>query len=406
MRIEWERDWGKPADESDSRKSQNHTFELLRRYAREHYPILEKIRKREREVEKLATDYKAREIDALENHSRLSSGPPMTLESLHKQVCENIGADSEKAKLIRAAMAWWEKQDEINDLKQKAGRFSPYSIYPSRGGIDPWDHTEEYEARSSLEWTIRYVMDGNGIWERNDDWDKDYEFREELEIFLDDIASERCHIRENFDSFHLYENIGRYLENPSWHSPLITDFLLVDLIDTNLIDLERTYHFDIFPANLADQIHNFIIPPQFSPKSEESNKRYIRRGSLVFGILFVIMSVVRNYMTVQHKSWWWVFDKVEGPWQLELINTLIEIGLFGTCSIVIWSFLKLYLPLKKRAAYKGLEKLARKFTKIRFEITSETYHAKRLIEKLQKLEEQDIVIHSLTYALLELRAKQ
>ncbi len=402
MRIEWENNWGEPIDESETWKLRNHTFELLRKYAREHYSILKKIKEREYEVEGLATRHIAKEVDLPEGSGLY------TLERVHKEICEEQGCHTERAKIFRAAMAWSEKRDEIDKLKQKAQEVLYYYQYSGfcypwyhlNIEIDPWDYREEYEARTSLEHTIRDVMT-----EHNDDWDKNYQFREDLEIFLGVLASQRCCIRGVFESSFLCMNINRYLENPSWHSPEITDFLLVDIIDTNLIDLERTYHFGLFPANLAEQIHNFIIPPQFSTKLEESNKRYIRRGSLVFGILFAIMSVVRNYMTVQHKSWW-VFDKVEGPWQLELINVLIEMGLFGTCSIVIWSFLKLYLPLKKRAAYKGLEKLARKFTKIRFEITSETYHAKRLIERLQKLEEQDIVIHSLTYALLELRAKQ
>ncbi len=124
MRIERESNWGKPTDESDSRKFRNQTFELLRKYAREHYP----------------------------------------------------------------------------------------------------------------------------------DWDKDYKFQNELEYFLSVIAEQRCIIRE-FSTSHLYENVGKYLEHPAWHFPKITDFLLVDLIDAERLLLERRFHFELFPPEVADQIH-------------------------------------------------------------------------------------------------------------------------------------------------------
>ena len=66
-------------------------------------------------------------------------------------------------------------------------------------------------------------------------------------------------------------------------------------------------------------------------------------------------------------------------------------------------FFELYLPLKKRAAYRKLEKNAQKLADARFEIADGLYHAETLIERLKKLEEQDLKIHSLIYALLELR---
>ena len=95
-------------------------------------------------------------------------------------------------------MAWAEKRDEIDKLKQKAREV----LYPSYSKKDPWNYTEEYEARSSLEWTIKNVMT-----EYNDDWDKDYEFQNELEYFLSVIAEEHCSIRENFGANRLYENV-------------------------------------------------------------------------------------------------------------------------------------------------------------------------------------------------------
>ena len=319
MRIERESNWGKPTDESESRKLRNHTFEYLRKNAREHYPILEKIKEREYEVEELATRHIAKETDLPEGSGRY------TLERAYKEICEEQGNDTEHAKIFRAAMAWSEKRDEIDELKQKAQEVL-YPSYPK----DPWDYTEEYEARSSLEWTIRDVMT-----KYNDDWEKDYEFREEFENFLNVLASERCCIRETFESFFLHKNINRYLENPSWHAPEITDFLLVDLIDVYLIGLERKFMLGLFPARVADKIRGPGSP----------------------------------------------FDSL----RVRLLEKLLE----------------------KIARYSRLSKDARKIVVIRSEITSGTYHAKTLIERLKKLEEQDmIVISRLTYALLELRNRQ
>ena len=254
MRIEWERNWDKPTDESYLRKFQNHTFELLRRYACEHYPILKKIKEREREAEQLATRHIAKEADLPEGSGRYM------LERAYKEICEEQGDHTERAKIFQAAMAWSGKRDKIDKLKQKAKGVLYYSgvlhysefhypWYYLNINIDPRDYREEYEARTSLERTIRDVMT-----EYNDDWDKDYEFREGLENFLNGLASERCCIRGLFESFFLFKNINRYLENPSWHSPEITNFLLVDFIDASLIEWERKFMLGLFPARVADKI--------------------------------------------------------------------------------------------------------------------------------------------------------
>lgn len=330
MRIESESNWGEPTDESESRKRQNRTFEYLRKEAREHYPILKKIKEREYEVERLVENFIAREVDVSEDEHPWIR--PSTLESLYEKICEEQGDQTERAKILRAAIAWSEKRKGIDELKKKTGKFGkflPYSTYPAFHKIDPHDYTEKYEARSSLEWAIRDVMT-----KYNDDWEKDYEFREEFENFLNILASERCCIRETFESFFLYKNINRYLKNPSWHSPGITDFLLIDLIDTYLIGLERKFMLGLFPARVADKIRGPSSP----------------------------------------------FDSLT----VRLLEKL----------------------LKKIARYSRLSKAARKIVVIRSEVASGTYHAKTLIERLRKLEEQGIVIDSLIYGLLELRAKQ
>ena len=152
---------------------------------------------------------------------------------------------------------------------------------------------------------------------------------------------------------------GKYLENPAWHSPKITDFLLVDLIDAERLLLESRFHFELFSPRVADQIHrlngfhydqktkqrHISNPIPFSPKFKESKKRYIRRGAIVLGISFVLMMVLHNNLTSQHdmafqfNSGWLFSDEVEGPSLRELIYVLASMGVFGTCALVIWSFL-------------------------------------------------------------------
>ena len=112
MRIEWERNWDKPTDESYLRKFQNHTFELLREYACEHHPILKKIKEREREAEQLVTRHIAKEADLSEGSGRY------TLERAYKGICEKQGDHTERAKIFQAAMAWSGKRDKIDKLKK------------------------------------------------------------------------------------------------------------------------------------------------------------------------------------------------------------------------------------------------------------------------------------------------
>lgn len=401
MKVEWERDWGKPTNESESRKLRNHTFELLRKYACEHYPILRKIKEREYEVERLARDFIARETDVPEGDRWLQSP---TLESAHREICEEQRDQSEHAKIFRAAMEWSKKRDEIDGLKQKAQR-----VLYSYSRIDPHDYTEEYAARATLESTIRDVMVyADRIWESNDEWGRDYEFRENLENFLHDIASHRCKLREELlpdDEF--YHNVGRYLKNPLWHSRVITNFLLVNLIDTSLFDLERGCHFGLFPEYLGDQLGgpaSYFIPffnstfPGLSPKGKKMREKWRFKNLMIgSGLIYI-----------------WV-----GSWEGEKISNLLAnhdlnlpswvftmIGYIGIGFLIhpIYSLLFQFIN-KKRMRYNRLAKVARELVVMRFEIDSGNYHAETLIERLKKLEKQDIMIHSLIYALLELQRR-
>ncbi|MDE0684539.1 MAG: hypothetical protein OXI63_16600, partial [Candidatus Poribacteria bacterium] len=210
----------------------------------------------------LARNFPAAEADipeeerlkAEEARPLLGDYVPRTLEKMVKEVCKDQGDQAERAKILRAAIEWsiaWSMEHEdIDELRQKAqGLLNVFWEVWNWEKIDLDDYTEKYEARQLLEGTIGGIMT-----EFNDDWVKDYELRWELEEFLDDLASERSSIRGFLNWSDLYENIEKYLKTPAWHSPIITDFLLVDHIDTYFIDLEAVFMLGLFPARVADRI--------------------------------------------------------------------------------------------------------------------------------------------------------
>ncbi len=264
MRIE---NWGQLIDADDPdllRKYHIYIFERLRKNIREQHPVLKEIKKREEGAKELARKFPAREedmseekrLDAELSRPLLGNYVPRTLEKMLKEVCEEQGDQAERAKILRAAMAWsaamaqLAEREEINELRQKAqGLLNVSMNIGNWKEIDPDDYTEKYEARQLLERTIEGIMT-----EFNNDWVKDYELRWRLEEFLDDLASERCCIRGFLHRVDLFKNIEMYLKSPAWHSPIITDFLLVDHIDAYLINLEEVFTLDLFPKRVADKI--------------------------------------------------------------------------------------------------------------------------------------------------------
>lgn len=115
------------------------------------------------------------------NWGKLTDEREPTLESVHEEICEEQGYYTERAKIFRAAIKWSKKHDKIDELKQKAQKVL-YSYSGLYTGLAPWDYTEVYESRSSLEFTIRDVMtryynDSDVMTEYNHDWGEDYEFQ-------------------------------------------------------------------------------------------------------------------------------------------------------------------------------------------------------------------------------------
>ena len=132
---EREKGWGEQSEFSSDEFHED-TLKDLERFARDNHPILDRIRRREWEVERLAKDYPAREEDIPEEdrippHAKGFNAVSKTLklgyyspynkslESMLEKECEEKGEDSERAQVLRAAMNWKENADEIKRLKDE-----------------------------------------------------------------------------------------------------------------------------------------------------------------------------------------------------------------------------------------------------------------------------------------------
>ena len=398
--------WGKQPDdfECKSDKFYDETLEYLQEAAREN-PILTRIKKREDNVKWYIETFAAKKTDVEEYRSSHA-----TLEGRLEKEYEEKGGDSEHAKELRAALEWSEKRDEIETLQkqvwaaEEAKRKAEWAKSDEEKRLYSVKRTKVYEARNSLEWAVRSVMTST----YDENWDKDYEFREEFESFLGDITFARRHLREELDGYNTNELVLKYLENSLWHLPEITTFLLVDLIDLDLIMIERSCYLGLFSSSITDEIGGFgaiFIPsldilaasPCLSPKGKRERRKWrAKKFTIGLGLIYILM----------------------GSWKGEkIINLLVNQGFPSWIFTVIWPITILFFVLppitntlveyinKKRIRYNSLRKQAHDLLNIRWDIYSGTYDAKTCIERLKKLDDQDLHISSLIYPLLELQLK-
>ena len=400
-------EWGEQSDNFRSDKFRDDTLEYLERTARENNPILQRIRRREWDVEWLAKNNPAREEDILEEDR---SPFNTTLADMLKKAVKENGADSEYAQKLRAAMNWKENFDEIEKLREEL-----WAAKKVKGGSKWWKNDEEkglyyqnrqkvFETENSLEWAIRGTMtrDEWGSW--YEDWDEDYDFRKEFESFLGDITFARRHLREELDGYNTNELVQKYLENPLWHLPEITNFLLVDLIDSDLIMLERDFYFGLFDSSIANEILglgatfmpslNMAASPCLSPKAKSKRRKWrSKKFTIGLGLIYVLI----------------------GSWEGEKItDLLVNQGFPSWIFTVIWAVAGyLILPPimnivleyinKRKIKYNSIYNQAHNLLNIRWDIYSGTYDAKTCIERLKKLDDQDLHISSLVYPLLGLQ---
>ncbi len=207
--------------------------------------------------------------------------------------------------------------------------------------------------------------------------------------------------------------VQKYLDNPLWHLPQITNFLLLDLIDFDLISLEGTFYFGLFAPNISDEIGESLQnkPPCVTPKSKKARRKWYLEGFwigiVLVGFLWVVgVWVVGEGQTisdVMRDEW---INVGVPSWIFDVISVIAFYLLFIAICLIGWPCASLVLKYihKRKIKYNSICSQANDLLNIRWDISSGTYDAKTCIERLKKLDDQDLHTSSLIYKLLRLQA--
>ena len=155
-------------------------------------------------------------------------------------------------KKLQAAINWKQNADEIKTLKeelyaaQRARDSAQWRKSDEERAIYYQNKQKAFDTERSLQNTVESVIvpnycswdwDWDPFWNRdeeriwnedwNEDWDKDYGFKNAFTSFLSYIARARQNFREQiWPDEEIRELTQKYLQNPLWHLPEITNFLL------------------------------------------------------------------------------------------------------------------------------------------------------------------------------------
>ena len=385
--FNWERNWGKATDESVSDKRRDLIFEYLKKAVLGHYPILNKIAHREKDVERL------KELGTQKLNTELMELTVTLTEKERKEAQDKIAQRERDIERLKGLDA-----QELKNMSAKLTEdFEPTAFERARI-IEAAINASEYPD-SEISDILQY---------RYNDWDAEYGFKRDFENFLWDIAYQRHYLREElFPDDNVYENVGCYLGNPSWHSPIITDFLLVDIFDAELLLLEKDFHFGLFPPRLADQmlgsglflpvimpetVFSWRLPPKERKKRDKWRVKYL-------GIGLVSLYIWKGEWKSEK-----MIDLLLNDYPSWVIGIVAGIAIFSLSRAILSVLIEIiYRNMKVN---KRVTEAAAKFAIIRFEIAEQPYHAETLIDRLKKLEDLNLVVSSLIYALLELRKEQ
>ena len=397
--FNWEMDRGKPTSESDSDEFEKisfeyceKTFEYLKRIVSGHYPILQKMSQREKDIERL------KRLNVQELNAELIELTVTLSVEERKEALQKI---AQREKVIEGL-----KELDAQELKDICAKLSE--------DFEPAAFERERLIEAAIDASTFPNMEISEILQyKYRDWDAEYEFKRDFENFLWNVAFEHRYIRKHlFPSDHVYGYVGRYLENPSWYSSILTDFLLVDIFDAELLLLEKDFHFGIFPPRLADQMsgselfHPFSMPMtiyswRLPPKERKKRDKW--------RIKYLSIGLVSLYL--------WI-GKWNGEKILDLFLNDYPSWIVGIIAGLAFSSLSPILSIlcevlnKNKKVIKKIREATLHFAIIRFEIADQLhhaetlYHAETLIERLKKLEDLNLCIPSLIYALLELRGEQ
>ena len=402
--------WGEQSDDFQSNLFYDDTLKDLEKVAREHQPILQTIQNRERDAQDLSSHYSLTEDDDPDS----TFGYSYTLENQLKQECQENGEDTEWANRLRAAIGWRENSDEIKKLKEELQEARNAMYHARKGASDEERKTytqnrqKSFEAENSLKFTKQHAIEKY----TEQSWHKDYyDFTSDFETFLSDIAFHRRFFRSNLDwgNTEINELIQKYLENPLWHVPQITDFLLTDLIDSDLLRLERDFQFGLFSSKISNELwgpNNYFASdlgldigqasPSLNPESKERRSKWRFRRVLIGGILILSPLIYREAL-----------DKLEismgFPSWISFPEILQAIGFIFFIGPLFYSIVGEAIN-KRRIDIKSLYRKAHTLLNIRWDISSGIYDAKTCIERLKRID-QPLHISSLVYPLLELQKR-
>jgi len=267
-------------------------------------------------------------------------------------------------------------------------------LFESGWGKGTEEDTEHFrqEADNAVKWLIRKYKSYHQLWGRREEklTPDEVRLKDDIEEFLYDVVWNRYWLRSRIGSDgEVANSIGKYLENPAWHDPIITAYLLVDLLDDELILLERDFHVGLFKGQGidVDTVTLFAMTRGYFPVKDRM-KNWLKRFIWQAGILFVsVLLISKGWGAIQNPSYE-IWVGVVGI----LIGILMIIG-FSIGGLT---------RLKYQRFRRRIVELAVKFQTIRFEIAEQPYHAKTLTERVKKLEDQGLGVNSLIYALLEL----
>lgn len=397
--------WGEQS-EFRSHKFYDDTLDSLEKIARENHPILCRIRRHEWDVEGLAADF-------LANNK--------SLESMLEKECEENGEDSKRAQELRTKMNRLESANEIKRLRDEYNEASKaYSAvrYPKTEEEEQLyclNRQKHFSAVHALRSAIKSAV-ARHEWGWYEDWDKDYDFRDDFEAFLSDIVSARQNFRKDlFRNDETPELVQKYLENPLWHLPQITNFLLVDLIDSDLIMLEGDFYFGLFAPKITNEIESLFseyipsaapmhnVSPNLSPKAKAARRnRRLKTFLIGSGLSYILIgsSLEGERITdllINEGVPSWIFES----WMFAVILLIASSLVLRPILDIVWEYIN-----KRRIRYHSIYNQAHNLLNIRWDICSGTYDAKTCIERLKQLDNQDLHISSLIYPLLELQLKK
>lgn len=387
-------------------------FHPLRRQAYEHYKFLQRISEREYAVGRLAEAQARKENDPEGNESEWAKKTADALANLVVALewAELSEEEKEKRKIesekrTYAAKKWLEQRERIDELRKKGG-----SIW--KWNLDP----EEFKACQELERVKEKIMTSSYDYESDyhfEGWDEEHELKSNFENFLWDISDAHCSLRCDLDGnrakSEIQDNVDRYLANPSWHSLMLTDFLLVDFFDVEMLLLEGEFQLGYFPNDVRNKIGNGIFSALIDPASyfswtlrpNERKKRYKWRVIPTGLGLGFILSHLSNI--IEHRP-----NTIEpipnGGFPFWAWDVITCVGYFAfACGIL--SVLVEWIDKNRKVNRKIIEAVA-KFVMIRDEISKGSYYPARLIERLKQLEDLNLIVPSVIYPLLELRRNQ